>query len=93
VSITISDTGVGIPPEHLDRIFTPFFTTKAKGTGLGLAIVKKIVEGHGGTITAHPNPNGVGTEMRIVLPMHPVRRTSRIPPSSGSNLREGIPDF
>jgi len=93
VSITISDTGVGIPPEHLDRIFTPFFTTKARGTGLGLAIVKKIVEGHGGTITAHPNPNGVGTEMRIVLPMHLVRRTSRIPPSSGSNLREGIPDF
>ena len=49
--IYIRDTGVGIPPENLSKIFSPFFTTKHRGTGLGLAITRTIVEKHGGKIT------------------------------------------
>ncbi len=51
VSISVQDTGVGIPEEHLDKIFTPMFTTKAKGMGLGLAVCKRLVEAHNSNIT------------------------------------------
>lgn len=57
-ALTVSDTGEGIPADALDRIFNPFFTTKDTGTGLGLSIVHRIVEAHGGTITAHNAPTG-----------------------------------
>lgn len=50
VEILLRDNGPGILPEHADRVFEPYVTTKTKGTGLGLAIVKKIIEEHGGTI-------------------------------------------
>src|SRR4029077_3391841 len=50
IQIDIADTGCGIPQEHLNKIFAPFFTTKSRGTGLGLAVVKKIIERHHGTI-------------------------------------------
>jgi signal transduction histidine kinase len=50
VLVSISDTGVGIPPENLARIFEPLFTTKTHGTGLGLSICRRIVEAHGGSI-------------------------------------------
>ena len=49
--ITIQDTGAGIPAENLEKIFNPFFTTKAQGQGLGLAICKRLVEAQGGEIT------------------------------------------
>jgi len=54
----VKDTGPGIPPAVLDKIFNPFFTTKESGTGLGLAIVHRIVEAHDGTITAVNGPSG-----------------------------------
>jgi|SRR5579859_1505123 len=67
--IEIADTGGGIPPEALVRIWEPFFTTKpeGKGTGLGLGICRRIVEEHGGTIELHSQP-GSGTAARIMLP-------------------------
>jgi len=70
VRITVSDTGGGIPREHLSKIFEPFFSTKdsGQGTGLGLAIVSKIVRDHGGSIEAESTP-GKGTTFSITLPV------------------------
>lgn len=62
--LTVRDTGPGIPPLVLDRIFNPFFTTKESGTGLGLAIVHRVVEAHEGTISAN-NPEGGGARFDI----------------------------
>ncbi|MBI3583001.1 MAG: GAF domain-containing protein [Nitrospinae bacterium] len=67
VTISISDTGGGIPPEILDNIFNPFFTTKRQGTGLGLSLSKKIIESHGGTIGID-NRIGEGATFIITLP-------------------------
>ena len=66
VFMSITDTGIGIPEDKLDRIFLPFFTTKTKGTGLGLSVVRKIVENHGGRIEV-TSEAGVGTTFTIVL--------------------------
>jgi len=68
--VSISDTGMGIKPEHRDRIFEPFFTTKAavSGTGLGLSVSYGIVERHRGTITVE-STIGVGTTFTVSLPL------------------------
>jgi PAS domain S-box-containing protein len=66
--IQLHDTGVGIQADKLEKIWTPFFTTKTKGTGLGLAIARKIVETHGGRMTATSTP-GVGSYFTIQLPV------------------------
>lgn len=67
VKIEIKDTGVGIPPENLDKIFEPYFSTKETGTGLGLAIVKKIVDDHNGFIDVKSIENE-GTTFIVKLP-------------------------
>jgi two-component system, NtrC family, sensor histidine kinase HydH len=67
VEITIRDSGVGIDPENLGRVFDPYYTTKNNGTGLGLALSLKIVEEHGGQLTIVSEP-GEFTEVRLTLP-------------------------
>jgi two-component system, LuxR family, sensor kinase FixL len=65
--ITVTDSGPGIPPEIREKLFTPFFTTKARGTGLGLSTAKRFVEAQGGTI-AIESPSAGGTAVSIELP-------------------------
>jgi signal transduction histidine kinase len=65
--ISITDSGVGLPAENIDKIFNAFFTTKSQGTGLGLAITRSIVESHGGNIWATPNSGG-GATFHFTLP-------------------------
>lgn len=67
IRIEVSDDGPGIPKDKLDRIFNPFFTTKASGTGLGLAIVHRIAEAHGGSIRASNRAEG-GARFVLSLP-------------------------
>jgi signal transduction histidine kinase len=70
VQIEVSDSGAGIPEEHLEKIFTPFFTTKDSGTGLGLAVAHRIIEDHGGTMEV-TSQVGRGTTFVITLPIDP----------------------
>ncbi len=66
--IEVADSGVGIPPEQIESIFNPFFTTKPRGVGLGLAMVSRYVDNHGGKITVTSRP-GEGAVFRIHLPL------------------------
>jgi len=84
--IEVSDTGHGIPPEHLTRLFEPFFTTKpvGKGTGLGLSISYSLVRKMGGEITAQSRP-GQGATFTIRLPIHaPQADPAATAPTNGS---------
>jgi two-component system NtrC family sensor kinase len=83
VRLVVSDTGAGIPKQHLDRIFEPFFTTKeaGKGVGLGLAVVYGIVERHHGRIEVDSEP-GRGTTFTVHLP-------ARQPEAGGQARAEG----
>ncbi len=67
VSIQVTDTGVGIAPEHLDKIFRPYYSTREEGTGLGLPTVRRIMLEHAGEIEVHSEP-GRGTRFTIRLP-------------------------
>ncbi|MGH7906685.1 MAG: ATP-binding protein [Candidatus Binataceae bacterium] len=68
VEIAVTDQGIGIAPEHLERIFQLYFTTKDSGTGLGLSLALRAVDLHGGTIAIQSNV-GVGTSVKIRLPL------------------------
>lgn len=67
VEIDVEDTGVGIPPEHLQKIFDLYFTTKEKGSGIGLSMVYRIVQLHDGEVEVQSTP-GRGTRFRLVFP-------------------------
>ncbi|MBV9950115.1 MAG: hybrid sensor histidine kinase/response regulator, partial [Myxococcales bacterium] len=90
VVVEVADTGCGIAPEHRERLFTPFFTTKpvGQGTGLGLSICAKIVRSLGGTIEVESEP-GRGTVMRVVLPsvVRSVAGSTSRPPAAAARGR------
>ena len=67
VEIRVQDTGVGIAPEHLSKIFNLYFTTKERGTGIGLSMVYRIIQMHDGEVEVQSTP-GRGTTFRVLLP-------------------------
>ena len=76
VHFAIRDSGTGIPPELIERLFEPFVTTKPDGLGLGLSISRTIVAAHGGRLWAENNPDG-GATMHVLLPVaEPARDTT-----------------
>ncbi|MBI2896425.1 MAG: response regulator [Deltaproteobacteria bacterium] len=87
VSVSIADTGSGMPPEVVARLFTPFFTTKpaGQGTGLGLSICHRIVTSLGGEIAVESQP-GKGTTFRVTLPPAAAESLSPPPPIAASAL-------
>jgi two-component system sensor histidine kinase SenX3 len=83
VSLTVEDTGVGIPPKQLKRIFHRFYRVPGrsrmsiKGTGLGLFIVRSIARQHGGEVTANSPGPGLGTTLTLRLPLANPEMTAR----------------
>jgi signal transduction histidine kinase len=77
VSIIVEDSGIGIDPKLLDRIFDPFFSTKSHGMGLGLAICRSIIEAHGGQLSAAPG-DAYGSTFRVDLPSAADDRPAKI---------------
>jgi len=67
IKVAVSDSGPGIDPQHLQRVFEPFYTTKASGVGMGLSICRSIIDGHGGRLWAEANEQH-GTVFRFTLP-------------------------
>src|SRR5205814_10062017 len=70
VEIVVADSGHGVSPDVKEKLFLPYFSTKARGTGLGLAIVSRIVEDHHGSIRLEEN-KPVGTRFIVELPLAP----------------------
>lgn len=70
VAVMITDTGVGISPENLERAFEPFFTSKEDGLGLGLSISRTIINAHGGKLWLEPGPGDQGTISKFTLPLN-----------------------
>ncbi|MBU4198855.1 MAG: PAS domain-containing protein [Verrucomicrobia bacterium] len=88
VGISFQDTGVGIPPEDVSRLFEPYRTTKLQGSGLGLMIVQRIVHDHRGEIEIHSQPNR-GTTVTLLLPLDQRRmRLLKAPRKSRTSRRQ-----
>jgi len=75
ITIRITDTGSGIPPEELDNIFRVYYSTKKTGTGLGLPTARRIIQEHGGELSLESEP-GRGTQVCISLPVRPPREAA-----------------
>ena len=74
--VSVSDTGVGLPPHQADQIFNAFFTTKLHGTGMGLSISRSIIESHGGRLWAADN-SPRGASFHVTLPTEHSPSSSR----------------
>jgi signal transduction histidine kinase len=85
--VAVIDTGPGVTPEVLDRMFNPFFTTRATGTGLGLAIVHRIVDAHGGRVGVRNVERGRGAIVELRLPAVDARREPATPEVEIASLR------
>jgi signal transduction histidine kinase len=68
LTLSVTDSGIGISPENVNRLFNAFFTTKSSGLGMGLSICRSIVEAHGGHMSASSN-EGPGATFQLVLPL------------------------
>jgi signal transduction histidine kinase len=77
LQFSVSDTGVGLPAEKMDQIFSAFFTTKPQGSGMGLKISRSIVESHGGRLWASTN-NGAGAIFHFTLPIKVTESSSLV---------------
>jgi signal transduction histidine kinase len=86
VTITVSDSGVGIDAAHVERIFEPFFTTKRHGMGLGLSICRSIIEAHGGRLLVFPQ-SPFGTSFNLTLPIAATVRSQK----SGNAAAASVP--
>ena len=87
VEVTVSDTGKGLTEEIRERLFLPFYSTKHRGTGLGLSIAAKIVQEHGGTISAEANaPKGARFMLRL-----PVAEPNAEPASAANGAAKSVP--
>ena len=82
IALTITDDGIGIPQDKLDRIFDPFYTTKISGSGIGLNTVKMLVEGCGGSIAVSSEP-GIQTSFAIHFPTHDKQTANPSPQQRG----------
>jgi signal transduction histidine kinase len=84
VCIAFADTGVGILPDQLDRLFEPFYTTKkkGKGVGLGLSVVYGIIKAHNGNVAVDSEP-GNGATFTIQLPLSPESKRDEADPEIG----------
>lgn len=91
ISITVRDEGDGIPPQVIERMFNPFFTTRATGTGLGLAIVHRIVDAHRGQVEVGNQQSTKGAWVRLVLPVSQPLVVVRSQGESNNDLRAVLP--
>lgn len=87
LELTFSDTGTGMNKENINKIMTPFFTTKAKGMGLGLAISKRIIEAHNGKIVVNSEIDQ-GTTFTLVLPIVKPQKTANNQPKKAKQLKQ-----
>jgi signal transduction histidine kinase len=86
VEVAVSDTGSGLPPDMLNRVFEPFFSTKQDGIGLGLSIARTIIERLGGTISAENRPGG-GATFRFILPSVMVSSSAVLPAANAKKVQ------
>jgi signal transduction histidine kinase len=88
VEISVADTGSGMSPETLERIFRPFYTTKRGGTGLGLSLCRRIISQHGGTLTAESQLNK-GSRFVIRIPMRNNTEDAGAIQTAGVSVKHG----
>lgn len=87
VRIEVKDEGPGIPPDHIDRVFEPFFSTRSKGTGLGLPIARRLAEAHGGSLELYSSSQG--TTAVLTLPRVATKDQAADPENQPDHRRRG----